>query len=457
MGVRFSIKPLIASLLIAVPLMAAELPDLASLTNAVLAHNSGLKAAQAQMDSANAGLREAKSQRLPMLSARSQWTRGDNPVYVFGSLLEQGRFGADNFAVDSLNHPADLSNIKSGLDLGFPLFTGYELTTASRLGELGVQEAATSREGTLQRLRYQTAGLYLEMLLDQDILKTLDERIAASAQEVADAQKLREKGLVLGSDYYAAEAILSGLRSWKVQAQTDQASASSRLVVMIAANSLSVQGALTDPSYKILSRDDLIHQAVDRRPDLQAAATELSMAEVKRRQAGRSLFPRVNAFASLETDTNDFSSNPTNHLFGVSARLPFGDPGYFSRRNRAASGEEAARQTRADLEENIRAEVSQAYETYQGALAARTTAKETVERAARSLELFRPLYRSGRQSIIEVLRAEEALAKAQAAYSEALFRIHSTYLQLMAASGGLDDQAIGDMSRQLSSPSPHAN
>ena len=430
-------------------LNAAETMDLASAVSAALAHNYGLKAAEAQVDAARAGLREAEAQRLPMLSARSQWTRGDNPVYAFGSLLEQGRFGPDNFAIDSLNHPSDLSNIQSGLDLGIPIFTGYELTTAVRLGELGVQQARSGREGELQQLRYQASSLYLQIVLDQEILKRVDERIAASAQEVADAQKLKERGVVLGSDYYAAEAILSGLRSWRVQVQTDQATAASRLAIMTGGKDLPVQGTLSEPSYRIPSRDDLIQQALARRPDLLGAASQVSLAEVNRQQAGRSMLPKVKAFASLETDTNDFSSNPTNHLYGVSAQLPFGDPGYFSRRSRAASAEEAARQTRANLEENVRAEVAQAYEAYQGAFAAQATAKETADHAARSLELFRPLYHSGRQSIIEVLRAEEALAKAQAAYCEVLFRIHSAYLQLSAASGGLDDKIIEMISAQL--------
>jgi outer membrane protein TolC len=157
----------------------------------------------------------------------------------------------------------------------------------------------------------------------------------------------------------------------------------------------------------------------------------------------------VQAFAALETNTNDFSSNPSNHLLGVAAQLPFGDPAYFARRAAASSGEEVARQSRAGLEESIHMDVLQAYENYQGTLASLPMAKETQERAARSLELFRPLYRSGRQSIIEVLRAEEGLARAEAAYWQTLFKIHTGYVQLLSSAGALDDKAIQEIARHL--------
>src|SRR5689334_22864361 len=110
------------------------------LVNAVLSRNAGLKGQESRVAAAQAGWREAKWKRLPALSARSSLTRGDEPVFVFGSLLDQGRFGPANFAIDSLNHPGDLTNIKSGLDLGIPLFTGFDLTSASRQSELAAQD-----------------------------------------------------------------------------------------------------------------------------------------------------------------------------------------------------------------------------------------------------------------------------------------------------------------------------
>ena len=431
------------------PVLVAETTGLETAVNAVLAHNFGMKAVEAHVRQAQAGRRETQAMRLPMLSARSQFTRGDQPVYVFGSLLNQGRFGAQDFSIDTLNHPGDLTNIQSGLDLGIPLFTGYELTSAAHLGELAESQAKSGYEGTAQQLRYQAAALYLQLIFDRDLLKNLDERIAASDQEVADARKLKERGVVFGSDYYAAEAIYGGLKGWRIQVLTDQSAALSHLAILSGEEGWQPKESLTDKTPPIASKDDLLKTALLKRPDLMAAASQVTIADVNRRQAGRALLPKVQAFASLETNTNDFGSNPSNHTFGVAAKLPFGDPAYFARQSRSKAAEEAATESRQNLEESIRIEVSQAYEAYQGALAGLPIAKDTQERADKSLELFRPLYHSGRQSIIEVLRAEEGSARAQSSYLQALLYVHISYLQLQAATGSLDNKAIAEVSQEL--------
>ena len=127
--------------------LATDISGLSTAVDAVLSHNAGMKAAEAQIRQAEAGRREVQAMRLPMLSARSQFTRGDQPVYVFGSLMEQGRFGPQNFAIDALNHPGDLTNIQSGLDLGVPLFTGFELTSAARVSELAGHRPEADTKG----------------------------------------------------------------------------------------------------------------------------------------------------------------------------------------------------------------------------------------------------------------------------------------------------------------------
>lgn len=446
MNLRTSFFIAVTALCLRVPSVQAE--HLTALADAALARSPGLKAAQAQREAARSGLSAARMHRLPRLSAQSNWTRGDQPVFVFGSLLQQGRFTASNFALNSLNDPSYLSNIHSSLDVGLPLFSAYEVSTAVRLQELQWAQSASAGEGRTQGLRFQVASLYLQMLRNRELLAMLDQRIKASQEEVGDARRLKERGVVLGSDFYAAEAILSALRSWKSQVETHQAAAGAELAILCGRESLSVEGSLGEPAYEAPARRDLTEAALVRHPGLQAAASHVSMTEAQGAQAGRSLLPRLQAFASLQTYTEDFSSNPTHRLYGVAAQVPFGDAGYGARRSQARFLQEAARGHRASLEEALRADIAQAYAHYEGALAARPTAKETVERAARSLDLFRPQYRSGRQSIMEVLRAEEGLAKAQANHIETLYQAHAAYLGLMSAAGTLDHKTLETIAAQ---------
>src|SRR5574341_2413931 len=55
----------------------------------------------------------------PQLDFSQTWSRSNNPVYVFGTLLNQQNFTAANFALDSLNHPDPLTDFSSRFDVGW--------------------------------------------------------------------------------------------------------------------------------------------------------------------------------------------------------------------------------------------------------------------------------------------------------------------------------------------------
>ena len=63
------------------------------------------KAGIADTKAASAGVREARSFLMPHLSFSETATRGNDPVYVFGSELRQRRFTVADFALNKLNTP----------------------------------------------------------------------------------------------------------------------------------------------------------------------------------------------------------------------------------------------------------------------------------------------------------------------------------------------------------------
>ena len=87
---------LAASFLVAATGLAQQSPaglTLRELTDEALAASPAVAGVTARRDMAEARLREARSMWLPRVDASAALTESDNPVFVFGSLLEQGRFG----------------------------------------------------------------------------------------------------------------------------------------------------------------------------------------------------------------------------------------------------------------------------------------------------------------------------------------------------------------------------
>ena len=75
--------------------------------------NPLVRATSTGRDIADARLIEARAARWPIVQVSQNITQGNNPVYVFGSLLEQANFKAQNFALNALNNPSPLHNFRT--------------------------------------------------------------------------------------------------------------------------------------------------------------------------------------------------------------------------------------------------------------------------------------------------------------------------------------------------------
>ena len=427
---------------------------LGAVVERVLARSPTIEQARERLREAQAGDSEALLSRLPRLTAKSALTRSDDPVYAFSSLLEQRRFGAQNFAIDALNEPGYLTNVRSSLELGLPLFTRFQLTDGRALSRLQVAAAGAGEDASAQGARCQTVEAYLHLLLGEALLENADSRIASATASLDEARRLKARGLVLGSDFYAAEALLDGLRASRIRAQRELAAARSVLDVLSASSGGPIEplGSLEPAGYSPGPLPALIERAIRERQDLRQAALGASSAAVLARREALSLLPQIEAFAAVQTNTSDFGSNPANRMVGVRAELPLGDPTYFGRKAKAAAARRAAYAGLRSLEEAARIEVGQRYQEYEGAAEALPVLREAVEKAEKSLELFRPLYRAGRQSILDVLRAEDALLKARAGYLEALYQTHAGYARLRLSTGSLDSSAVAEIEDRLGGP-----
>src|SRR6266700_7587042 len=88
-------------------------PSTLTLSQAIriaLEENPQRKAALADTNAASADVKEARSFLLPRITFSETATRGNDPVYVFGSKLRQQGFLPADFALNKLNTPTPFSN-----------------------------------------------------------------------------------------------------------------------------------------------------------------------------------------------------------------------------------------------------------------------------------------------------------------------------------------------------------
>ncbi len=135
-------RPAVVALLLSgAPGVAAQQPaaplTLQAAVDEAVASRPALKGAAAGQDAAAARLAEARAGRYPSVTFSERITNSNNPVFVFGTLLEQSRFAPENFGIDAFNAPNPTTNFRSQVDVRLPLFDGRQKATRSEQARLG--------------------------------------------------------------------------------------------------------------------------------------------------------------------------------------------------------------------------------------------------------------------------------------------------------------------------------
>jgi len=149
---------------------------------------------------------------MPHLSFSETATRGDDPVYVFGSKLRQQRFNSADFALNKLNAPLPFDNFSTRLGGSWNLFD----SCASWHGVNRAKHVNEAVEHQLDRadqeLAFRVVSSYYEVLLAGKQLEVA-EQADKTAQSIMDRSQARfDSGLVVESDLLTAKVHMAGRR-----------------------------------------------------------------------------------------------------------------------------------------------------------------------------------------------------------------------------------------------------
>ena len=144
------------------------------------ADTPGGRAMAAGVAEAAARVTQARSRFLPRVDITESVQRGNEPVFVFSTLLSQQRFTAANVDVQNLNDPAAETNIRTAVAMTQPI---YDASTA-----LGVRAAELQRDLVTVDQRQGTQDLALAAARSFVQVLRLEAAERASAGGVAAAE-----------------------------------------------------------------------------------------------------------------------------------------------------------------------------------------------------------------------------------------------------------------------------
>jgi outer membrane protein TolC len=405
------------------------------------------KAAIADTRAASADVREARSILLPRLTFSETATRGNDPVYVFGSRLRQRRFTADDFSLNHLNTPSPLGNFSTRFGGTWNLFDSFASWHGVNRAKQMNEAAAHQLERTDQEIVFKVVDAYYGALLANKQLE-LAEQALKTAQSIMDRSQVRfESGLVVQSDLLTAKVRMAVRQQERIRARNnfDLARAELNTAMGMPPDSLfQPDETLTERTLPVPVLPEVEKLALTNRPDLKRIQSEESAQRQSVAIAKSSFGPRVNAFAAWEMDNPTFvaGGGGNNWLGGLEVQFDIFQGGA----KRAELSRERALQERVTALKQVASdgvclEVRRAYYNLDSARQEVEVARAAIAQAQDSLRINQDRYDGGLTTVTDLLGAEEATRRSQTDYWEAVYRFHTSYASLDLASGTLNLQS----------------
>ena len=422
--------------------LAPEL-RLSEAVKTALEKHPALRAAGYQAEAAASGVEQARAGFLPRVDLSEGFSRSDNPVYVFGSLLNQGRFTSADFAVDKLNHPDPITNWRTNLSGSVPLFLGGRTILGYQQAQLGRIAAEQGRLRAEHEVIFGVIRAYSAVLLSREAMATVQAAVRTAEANLAAAESRYEAGLVVASDALAARVRLGRLREEAIAAENhvrlSQAALNEAMGLPLD-QAHRLTGQLDLPPALSEQLDALEASARTQRPDYRQVDLEVQRLEKDVLRAKGAILPTMHLMGNYEINNYRFASDGQDSWsVGVVLNLNlFNGGGDRARIVEAQAIHQRAIAQRERVANAIGLEVHDAFLAFQTARERVGVAREAVAQAEESLRIVQDRYDAGLTTIVELLDSEMALTAARTNLSRTLYDATVSQARLDLSLGRLD-------------------
>ena len=359
---------------------------------------------------------QARAGYLPKIDVVESWQRGNQPVFVFSSLLAQRQFTAADFALDALNHPNAVDNFRAAVTVEQSLFDGATKASVAAAG-IGHEMATASRTMVDHDLAVNVTNAYGRVLV-----AVAANAAAAAAVETARADRelagnRRDAGLVTDADVLQLDVYASRNREQQIRAASDERIARAQLNQLMG-EPLGEVFVLDRPAAAAaIDTADLTvleAEALQNRPDVKLAALQEQLARASQDAARAAFLPQVAAQGGWELNGGVWDTRASSWVVGAVARINV----FHGFADRARLAEVREQTTRASLERErvetaARLDVHIAAARLDAARSSEAVGRDTVAQARESHRIIRDRYEAGLTDVASLLRAAEAVVQAE--------------------------------------------
>lgn len=409
--------------------LAARAQDPLSLKDAVkmaLTKNPVMDAAAARIQASGHRVDQAKGGLLPQVRYTEMFQSGNNPVYVFGSLLTQHQFTESNFALGSLNRPDPLNNFQSMLTAEQLVYDFGGLRKTIHAAELGRKISEEEKRQAELMLAAGTARAYHGVTLSTEALSVAREALKTAEADEARAETIRAAGMATDADVLSIKVHVAAMKEQVIRRQADLRVAEGALNDALGLP-LDTPHKLTTPLTPAAA--DAVRMEAGKRPEVEQARLAQEAAAAQAAAAKSGYWPQFFLRGSFEADRQNFATKGgSNWMFAGGLKWTLfdgnrtkGSVAEARALSMAAAAGQRRMQSAVDLEvRKAKAELESATERIQ-------VTEATIAQADESLRILRNRYSNGLATVTDLLRAQTALLDAR------MRRLGSIYEQRLAA------------------------
>jgi len=429
---------LVATLLLVSPASAQSPLSLSEAIARARARNPDAGAAAAAEREAAERVTQARAGYFPKVDVTESWQRGNQPVFVFSSLLAQRRFTAADFGVDAINRPDATDNFRTALTVEQSLF---DRTTAAnvRAASIGRDMAATGKRIVAHDLTAAVTDAFGRVLIATATVRSAAAMVETARADRDVASNRRAAGRATDADVLQLDVYVAMTLERQVQATSDERIARARLNQLMG-EPLSTTFSL-DLTPHVIAIDVtnpslLEEEAVKNRPEVTLAMHEEQLARAMVEAARAAFVPQVTVQGGWELNGGAWNSRSSSWLAGAVVRINLFH-GLADNARLAEARERATRRAieKGNVETMARLDVQTAIARLEAARASEAVGRAAADQARESRRIIRDRYETGLTDAAMLLRSADAVQQADAQQIAARVNVLTATAALQRAIG----------------------
>lgn len=397
--------------------------------------NPEIKAVLRSVEAERFSVASARSHLLPHLRFEERFMRTNNPMYAFGSKLNQSSITASDFNPKLLNEPEDMDDYQSSVTVEQAIFA-----PKAYLGlKMAKTQASAAEYGLLRKREAVTLDVikaYMNIITARNYLEVVQKGQEDAREHHRIAVARNKAGLGLYSDTLRTEVALRLAEEQMLRANKG---------MQLSMHALSLLIGLDEPVYAVESELNLNVLTYDEylalsreRTDLLSMSKRVENASNSIKLAGSAYLPVLGVGGSWQANSEEdaFGSDGEGYTVMAFLRWDLYDGGQRrSERQKAIARKHEAESYLDGLRKSIAFSVRKAYLEMEEAEGSLELAEARLALAQESQRLISSRYENSLTTVVELMDAQSSLNAARAGVVEKINNYSVAIAELMFQSG----------------------